>query len=214
MIRIVIADDHNIFRESLRTLLEKSASYKVLADAADGRTAVKLVKNLDPDIVIMDIYMKGLNGIEAIKQIIKHDKSAKVIALSMYSDKRYVLEAFKAGAKGYLLKDCVYKELAEAIKTVAADKYYLSPNISNVIVDDIKSYNQGTKSAFTKLTSRETQVLQLLAEGKSTKEIASILAVSVKTIETYRLHIMDKLDIHTVAELTKYAIREGLTSVD
>lgn len=214
MIKIIIADDHNIFRESLRILLEKRANYDVLADAADGQTAVQLTIKMNPDIVIMDISMKGLNGIEAIKQIIKKNRFAKIIALSMHSDSRYIIEAFKAGAKGYLLKDCVYKELVQAIEAVYGDKHYLSPNISNVIVDHIKSYSKNNRSIFVKLTSRELQALQLLAEGKSTKEIASILDVSVKTIETYRLHIMEKLDIHTVAELTKYAIREGLTSVD
>jgi len=214
--RILLADDHKIVCEGLRNLLEKQPNMEVVGEAADGRTAVAMAKQLLPDVVIMDIAMPGLNGIEAARQIVQESRNVKVITLSMHSDKRFVAEMLKAGASGYLLKDSAFEELTAAVKTVLSGKVYLSPNVAGVVVDEYVRRKPPHDSAggFSILTSKEREVLQLLAEGRSTKEIAVRLKVSVKTIETHRQHIMDKLDIHSVAELTKYAIREGMTSLE
>jgi len=213
-IRILLADDHKIVREGLRALLEKQPGMEVIAEAEDGRTTVRLARELSPDVVIMDVAMPDLNGIGATDQIIAEAPDVKVVALSMHSDRRFVMEMFKAGASGYLLKDCAFEELARAVRAVAAGQTYLSPGIAGVVIKDYVRRLSETNSAFSILTSREHEVLQLLAEGKSTKQIASRLHVSVKTVETHRRHIMEKLDIHSVAELTKYAIREGLTPLE
>jgi DNA-binding NarL/FixJ family response regulator len=163
----------------------------------------------------MDIVMPNLNGIEATRKIVAKTPGIKIIALSMHSDRRFVVEIIKAGASGYLLKDCAFEQLAHAIGDVAAGKIYLSPKITNILIKDhVHIFPQSEFSVFSILTRREREVLQLLAEGKATREIASKLDVSVKTVETYRKQIMDKLDIHSIAELTKYAIREGLTSLE
>jgi len=214
-IRILLADDHKITRQGLRSLLEKQADLQVVAEAEQGRAAVSLVKELVPDVVIMDVSMPDLNGVEATRQIVAECPRAKVIALSMHSDSLYVTEMLKSGAAGYLLKDCAFDELARAIRTVVAGKTYLSPSISGVVVDDY--LQRLSKADFTNsevLTGREREVLQLLAEGKSTKQIALKLHISAKTVETHRRQMMDKLDIHSVAELTKYAIRKGFTSLE
>ena len=191
---------------------------QVVAEANDGRSAVQLAQELQPDVVVMDVGMPGLNGIEATRQITNREPDAKVVALSMHSDRRFMGEMLKAGAKGYLLKDGAFEELATAIRSVVANKVYLSPRIADVVVDDYvrrtPGQNPGDTSAFAKLTPREREVLQLMAEGRATKEIAMDLKVSIKTVETHRRQIMEKLQIHSVAELTKYAIREGLTSLD
>ena len=209
--RILLADDHKIVREGLRSLLEKQPDMEIIAEAADGRTTVKLVQEMSPNVVIMDVAMPGLNGIEATRQIITKVPGVKVVALSMYSDRRFIAGMLSAGASGYLLKDCALEELVEAIHTVVANGSYLSPTIIDVVVKDYIHHLEKTDpSAFSVLTTREREVLQLLAEGKTVKEIASQLGRSVKTIETHRQQIMDKLRIHSIAELTKYAIREGL----
>ena len=191
---------------------------EVVAEANDGRSAVQLAQELQPDVVVMDVGMPGLNGIEATRQITNREPDAKVVALSMHSDRRFMGEMLKAGAKGYLLKDGAFEELATAIRSVVANKVYLSPRIADVVVDDYvrrtPGQNGSDTSAFAKLTPREREVLQLMAEGRATKEIAMDLKVSIKTVETHRRQIMEKLQIHSVAELTKYAIREGLTSLD
>jgi DNA-binding NarL/FixJ family response regulator len=213
-IRIILADDHKIMREGLRALLEKHNDFEVTAEAEDGLDAVRLTKKLTPHIVIMDIGMPGLNGIEATRQITAQVPSVKVIALSMHSDKRFVIEMLKAGVSGYLLKDSASEELASAIRTVLSGTPYLSPKITDVVLKDYLSTLSKTEpSAFTVLTPREREVLQLIAEGRTTKEIATALFVSVKTVETHRQQIMEKLDLRSVAELTKYAVREGLTSL-
>jgi DNA-binding NarL/FixJ family response regulator len=212
-IKILLADDHKIVRDGLRSLIDKQSDMEVIAEAEDGRTTVKLAKELKPDIVIMDITMPDLNGIDATQQIINEISKIKVIGLSMHSDKRFVSGILKAGASAYLLKECDFNEMVHAIKTVLDDEIYLSPKIASVVIQDYLHSMQPTVVQESKtLTLREREVLQLLAEGKSNKEIASELFVSVKTVETHRHRIMSKLNINNIADLIKYAIREGLTS--
>lgn len=213
-IRILIADDHKIVRDGLRSLLEKQPNMEVVAEAENGRKAVSLAIRRRPQVVIMDISMPDLNGIEATRQMLKELPDLKVIALSMHSDRRYILGMFQAGAAGFLLKDCAFQELASAIDTVAANKPYLSPSIARTVLEDfVRGPASSRPSAPDVLTAREREVLQLLAEGWSTKKIASHLHVSAKTVETHRRRIMEKLGLKGIAELTKYAIREGLTSL-
>ncbi len=214
-IKIILADDHKIVRDGLRSLLEKHSGMEVIAEAADGRSALKLVRELKPDVIVMDITMPDLNGIEATRQITSGYPNVKVIALSVHSDKRFVLGMLQAGATGYLLKDCAFEELADAIRAVVEDHTYLSPEISDIVIKDYVCQSFApNRAATSSLTTREREVLQLMAEGSATKTIASTLNVSVKTVETHRLHIMNKLNTRSVAELTKYAIREGLTSLE
>jgi len=214
-IRILVADDHKIMREGLCTLLGKEQGIEVVAQAEDGRMTVKLALKLMPHVVIMDITMPDLNGIEATRQILSDLPDAKVIALSMHSDRRFVTRMLEAGASGYLLKDCAFEELTSAIRAVTANQVYLSPAIAGIVVEDYRSYlsMKNSSPSSPSLSAREHEVLQLLAEGKSTREIASSLHISVKTIDTYRRQIMEKLNIYSIAELTKYAVREGLTSL-
>lgn len=213
-IRIMIADDHEIVRNGLRSLIEKELDMEVIAEASNGRDAVRIALKLAPDVVIMDIAMPDLNGIEAARQIIAALPRIKVIALSMHADKRYVMEMLKAGASGYILKDSAFEELACAIRTALNNRTYLSPPITEIVIGDYVQLALATNgSAFSLLSAREREVLQLLAEGSSTAQIADCLCISVKTVETYRQHIIEKLDIRSIAELTKYAIREGLTSL-
>lgn len=213
--RILLVDDHQITRQGLRSLLEKESDMEVVSEAEEGRTAVRMAGKLLPDIVVMDVSMPDLNGMEAARQITSQHPEVKVIALSMHSDALFVTEMLKNGASGYLLKDCAFEELAGAIRIVADGKTYLSPSISGVVVDDyLHRFSRAGASGEQILSSREREVLQLLAEGKSTKRIALELHISVKTVETHRRQIMEKLDIHSVAELTKYAIRQGFTSLE
>lgn len=214
-VTVLLADDHKIMRAGLRSILEKSAKVSVIAEAEDGRQAVKLANQLQPNLVIMDISMPKLNGIEATRQIMADLPDTKIIALSMHSDKRFLVEMYQAGAVGYLLKDCAAEELEQAIKTVAGNKRYLSPEIAGVLLEDYMDRFQ-SKPADTPLalSNREREVLQLIAEGWSTKNIAEHLYISIKTAETHRRKIMKKLDLHSVADLTKYAVREGLTTLN
>jgi DNA-binding NarL/FixJ family response regulator len=213
-IRIILADDHTIVRSGLRSMIDKEADIQVVAEADNGRATVRSALELAPDVVIMDIAMPELNGIEATRQIVAALPGTKVIALSMHADKRYVMEMLKAGASGYLLKDNAYEELASAIRTVLGNRTYLSPQVADVVIGDYVQLARTTNgSAFSLLSVREREVLQLLAEGNSTAQIADRLCISVKTVETYRQHIMEKLNIRSIAELTKYAIREGLTTL-
>lgn len=213
-IKVLLADDHKIVRDGLRTLLEKHADIAVLGEAEDGREALQLAGKLSPDVVVMDIAMPELNGIEATRQILSEHPGIKIVALSMHSDKRFVSEMLKAGASAYLLKDCAFEELIAAIRTIMKGKIYLSPGIAGVVLADyIRSDRKSEPSVFSQLSDREREVLQLMAEGKTTKEVAAHLNVSIKTVETHRTNIMTKLDIHSIAELTKYAVREGLTSL-
>ena len=214
--RVLLVDDHEIFLEGLRSLLEKQHDLEVVGEAQDGRTAVQMAKELSPDLVIMDITMPGLNGIEATRMIVADDDvSAKVIALSMHSTRKFMAELLKAGASGYLLKESAVAELIGAIRTVMAGKAYLSPKVTNAVLDDyVRHVPTDSSASFSSLTAREREVLQLVAEGKTTKEMAACLHVSVKTIEAHRTHIMEKLRIDSIAGLTKFAIREGITSPD
>ncbi len=213
--KVILADDHNIMRQGLRSLLENQSDMEVVGEAGDGRTTIRLVEELSPDVVIMDIAMPDLNGIEATYEIARKQPRIKVIALSIYLDRRFVTEMLNAGASGYLLKSCVFDELVEAIRAVVTNRIYLSPKVTEIVVQDYIQYSKITNpSAFSALTTREREVLQLLAGGKSTQEIARQLYVSVKTVETHRRQIMRKLNIYTLAELTKYAIREGLTFLE
>lgn len=213
-IRLLLADDHGLIRQGLCSLLEKQPEMKVVANTDDGRKALELVRELVPDIVIMDITMPSLNGIEATRQITREFPQIKVIALSIHSQRRFVADMLSAGAAGYILKECLFDELIQAIQAVAAGGRYLSPRIADVVVNDyVKRLSIDADSPLADLTSREREVLQLVAEGKSTKQIALELHVSTKTIEANRRQTMEKLNIHSIAELTKYAVREGLTSL-
>lgn len=213
-IRIIIVDDHKIVRNGLLSLIEKELDIEVIAEADDGRTAVRIALELAPEVVVMDIAMPDLNGIEATRQIIAALPGTKVIALSMHADKRYVMEMLKAGASGYILKDNAYEELVHAIRTAINNRTYLSPQVAETVIGDYLQLAQTVNSSvFSLLSSREREVLQLLSEGHSTSQIAERLCISVKTVETYRQHLMEKLNIRNIAELTKYAIREGLTTL-
>jgi DNA-binding NarL/FixJ family response regulator len=213
-IRIILADDHEILRHGLSRSFEQESDIKVIGQASDGHSAVDMVRELQPDVVIMDIGMPDLNGVEATRKIVKNYPQVKVIGLSMHSSDKYVREMFKAGASGYLLKNCPFEELTEAVRTVAGGKTYISSSIGDIIVKEYASKPDKEKSAFTLLSQREREVLQLLAEGKTTKQIARRLHISPKTVEAHRLRIMERLDIDNVAQLTKYAIQEGLTEAE
>ena len=215
MTRVLLADDHRILRQGLRKLLEQENDIQVVGEAENGRLSVSLASELDPDVVIMDVAMPDLNGIDATRQITEAKAGTKVLALSMHSDGRYVTGMLQAGASGYILKDCAAEELTRAIRTVMADQLYVSPCVAGTIVKDYLRQLSGTHvDSDPTLTRREREVLQLIAEGASTSHIANELHLSVKTVETHRKHIMDKLGLRSVAELTKYAIREGLTVLD
>ena len=213
-IRVLLADDHQIVRDGLHALLSAEADLQIIGEAKEGRSAVQLAAELKPDVVIMDIGMPDLNGMEATRQILEAAPGVRIIALSMHSDRRFIEGMFKAGAAGYLLKDAAFEELARAVRTVTAGRPYLSPSIAAAVIDGYVNPSPGSSTAADVLTPREREVLQLLAEGNSTKQIALSLDVSVKTIETYRSRLMEKLDLHSVAELTKYAVREGLTFLE
>jgi DNA-binding NarL/FixJ family response regulator len=213
-LNVLIADDHRIFRQGLKSLLEKEPDLRVAAEAQNGREVVELADQASPDLVIMDVAMPGLNGIEATRKLLALKPGIRVIGLSMHTDRRFVSEMLKAGAVGFVSKDSAFEELVQAIRTVLAGKVYLSPAAAGVVVDDyLRRSSVGEANAFSSLTAREREVLQLMAEGRNTKQIAMDLHVSIKTVETHRRQIMEKLELFSVAELTKYAIREGLTTL-
>jgi two-component system response regulator NreC len=214
-LRLLLVDDHKLIRDGLKSLIAKQPEFEVIGEAGDGLKAVSLVKELKPDIVIMDVSIPELNGYDATRQIVSEFPDVKVIALSMHSDRRFVLEMLKAGANGYMIKDCAFEEITRAVTAVWKGQTYLSPQVAGVIVGDfINQKGIQERSAIAQLSEREREVLKMLAEGHSTKEIASKINLSIKTIETHRKNIMDKLGIRNIAALTKLAIREGLTSLD
>jgi two-component system response regulator NreC len=214
-IKIIVADDHRIVRNGLRKLLNAEPDIEVIAEAENGRKTIQLTRELSPDVVVMDITMPDLNGIEATRQILAEFPQVKIIALSMHNHEQFVTGMFMAGASGYLLKDCSVDELAAAIRAAAKGEIYLSPGVANMVIKNyVRQLKESEKSMPPILTPRESEVLQLVSEGKTSKEIASLMYISVKTVDTHRRHIMDKLAVSSIAELTKYAIRAGLTSLD
>jgi DNA-binding NarL/FixJ family response regulator len=214
-IRIVIADDHRIFRQGLKVLLEKEPDMEVVGEAEDGCRAATLIRELVPDVVVMDVKMPDMDGIEASRQILSELPDVKIIALSIYSDSHFVTDMLKAGAHGYLLKDSAFEELVQAIRLAISNKTYLSPRLAEIVVkDDTTIYPSPRPSVYSVLTSRERDVLKLIAKGKRNSQIAKLLNVSVKTVEAHRQHIMQKLGTRSIAQLTKYAIREGLNSLE
>jgi len=213
--RIILADDHKILRQGLRSLLDKQPGLEVVAEADDGRTAVERVRELKPDVVVMDIAMPDLNGIEATCRILEACPSVKIIGLSVHSDRQYVQEMLKAGASGYLLKDCGLNDLVSAIRAATAGQTYLSPQITGMVVEGyVRDSARTSAQAYSILSSREREVLRLLAQGKTRTQIAGVLCLSPRTVETHRRRIMDKLDIRSTADLVKFSIREGLTTLD
>lgn len=216
-IRVLLVDDHRLFRSGLRSLLESEEGIEVVGEASNGRAAIEMLDQCRPTVVVMDITMPDLNGVEATRQVLDQSPEARVIALSMHSDRRFIEGMLRAGASGYLLKDCASKELVQAVRAVADGQTFLSPSIAEAVVGSLLSASEGPKGGgrtAAELSGREREVLQLLAEGLSAKEIAHRLHLSSKTIETHRANIMSKLDLHSIADLTKYAIREGLTPLD
>jgi two-component system, NarL family, response regulator NreC len=213
-IRIVLADDHKLMRSGVRVLLERQQDFTVVGEASDGREAVALVNSQKPDVLVMDIGMPNLNGIEAAAQITQSHPEISIVMLSMHSDESYVLRALNAGAKGYLLKDSAETDLIRAVHSVADGKSFFSPAVSKVLLDDYvrKLKRSGTDDPYDLLTPREREVLQLVAEGKSNKEVAQLLNLSVYTVETHRSNIMEKLNLHGVPELILYAVRKGVIS--
>ncbi len=213
-IKVVLADDHMIVRDGLRSLLERQPDMEVVAEADNGRTALKHVKELSPDVVIMDIGMRELNGIDATRQIVEMSPGVKVLALSMYSDKRFIKGMLKAGASGYMLKDSAFKELIDAVRVIVGNKIYISPSVASIVTEDyLKHSSERDSSIRSLLTSRELEVLQLLGEGNSAKQIALNLSLSIKTIESHRNRVMKKIGVNNIADLTRYAIREGIISL-
>ncbi|MBW1744756.1 MAG: response regulator transcription factor [Deltaproteobacteria bacterium] len=214
-IKILIADDHRIMRSGIRSLLDKEADMEVVGEAENGRMTVRLAQKLSPDVVIMDIAMPDLNGIDASRQILSEDPNIKVVALSMHSNEQFVAGMLNAGASGYLVKDCNLQELCLAIRSVVANRSYLSPGVANIVLETYRrEVSRAERPEFDLLTSREREVLQLVAEGKISRKIASHLHVSMKTVDAHRHQIMHKLDIHSVAGLTKYAILKGIMSLE
>ena len=215
MISIILVYDHEILLDVLRYLLDHESDIAVVGEAENGRGAVKLVLEKKPDMVIMDVAMQDMNGIEATRQIKSEDPDIKVIALSMHSERQIVVGIFRAGASGYLLKESSSLELVEAIRTIHLGRKYLSQKISDIVLQEISDIKKDTgEIGVDVLTNRECEILQLISEGNSTKKIAEVLFISPKTVESHRANIMEKLDIHNIPELTKYAIRAGITSLD
>lgn len=213
-IRVLIADDHGVVRKGLRLQLEQNAAFEVVGEATEGREAVRLTEELTPDVVIMDIAMPNLNGIQATAQLVRKNPQIGVIILSMYSDESYLMRTLAAGAKGYLLKESADADLDQAVLTVAQGKPFFSPAIANTLLEDYMRQLQqkGLQDSYDLLTEREKEILQLLAEGKSNKRVAEMLNISPNTTETHRTRIMQKLDLHNSAEIVLYAVRKGIIS--
>lgn len=213
-IRILLADDHTVMRSGLRLLLERQPNLTVVGEAADGRQAVELAASEKPDVVVMDIAMPHLNGVEAARQIVNRAPLTAVVILSMHSDESYVIRSLKAGARAYLLKDSAESDLISAIHAITEGKSFFSPLVRRILKEDYMRAlaDMGAEDTYELLTTREREVLQLVAEGKSNKEVANLLNLSLYTVETHRTHILQKLNIHSVPELILYAVRKGIIS--
>lgn len=213
-IRILLADDHTVIRSGLRMLLERQADMSVVGEASDGRQAVDLAEGESPDVAVIDIGMPNLNGIEAARQIVGKSPKTSVVILSMHSDESYVIRALKAGARAYLLKDSAEEDLIRAVRAVHEGKSFFSPTVSRLLLEDYvrQLHQKGEEDSYELLTTREREILQLLAEGKSNKDVANLLNLSLYTVETHRAHILQKLGLHTVPELILYAVRKGIIS--
>lgn len=214
LIRIVLVEDHTIVRAGIRALLENIERVEVVGEAGDGREAIRLIEQHHPDVVLMDIAMAGLNGLDATARIAKSFPEVRVIILSMHASEEYVLQALRAGAMGYILKDAGTAELEIAIRAVGRDETYLSPAVSKHVVANYVRRVGGEVNSLERLTRRQREILQLIAEGHSTQEIAQLLSISVKTVESHRSQLMERLDIHDVAGLVRYAIRMGLVTTN
>jgi DNA-binding NarL/FixJ family response regulator len=213
-LRILLGDDHTLLRQGLRKILEERPDWEVVAEASDGRDAVRQATATQPDVAILDIGMPLLNGIEATRQIIRRSPKIHVLILSMHSNEAYIIQALHAGARGYLLKDSADTDLIRAVTAVAAGKSFFSPAVAKIMLDDYvrQRSEQGTIDRFESLSEREREVFQLVAEGHSNKEVADLLSISPATVETHRAHILQKLDVHNTAELVLYAVRRGVIS--
>ena len=211
-LRIVIGDDHTLLRQGLRKILEERIDWEIVAEAGDGREAVQHALSMQPDVLVLDIGMPLLNGIEVTRQVVRRLPHTRVLILSMHAEEAYVVRALKAGAHGYLLKDSAAKELIRAIAAVGSGKSFFSPAVAKVLLDDYvkRLSDQGLADRYDLLSEREREILQLVAEGRSSKEIASLLSLSPTTVATHRAHIMHKLDVHNTAELVLYAVRRGV----
>lgn len=214
-IRVLLADDHGLLRKGVRSVLAQDSSITIIGEANDGVEAVRMTEELHPDVVVMDIAMPRLNGIEAAAQIARRDKRIGIMILSMYSDEEYLLRALSAGVKGYLLKDSAEPDLLRAVRAVAAGRTFFSPAIVDTLLEDYvqRLQQQGLQDSYDLLTDREKQVLRLLAEGKTNKEAAALLQLGVSTVETHRLNLTQKLDLHNTAELVLYAVRKKILRV-
>jgi DNA-binding NarL/FixJ family response regulator len=213
-IRILLADDHTVVRDGLRALLERESDMTVVAEAADGRECVQMAEAEAPDIVVMDLAMPNMNGMEATRRILAVNSRVGVVILSMHQDESYVLGALKAGAKGYLLKDSMRSEVIKAIRAVSQGRSFLTRKIAKILQEDYISRLQqrGLEDRYDLLSNREREILQMIAEGRANKEVANLLDISLTTVETHRAHILQKLDIHSVPELILYAVRKGIIS--
>jgi two-component system response regulator NreC len=215
MIKVLIADDHQLLLDGLSSILEKQRDIEVMGLARDGQEALEQIRLQIPDIILLDISMPRLNGLDAARKILQEQPDIKIIMLSMHADKRYIRESIQIGAKGYLLKESAIKEVITAIREVQKGAFFFSHEIETQVMQEyIQRTQSGDNPSRSPLSLREREVLQLLAEGKSTREVASLLVISIKTVESHRKQIMDKLGLHSIAELTKYAIREGLTQLE
>jgi DNA-binding NarL/FixJ family response regulator len=214
-VNVLLVEDHTLVRSGIRSLLAGSPEVKVVGEAADGRQALELCRELNPDVVLADVEMRGLNGIETARQLRLEQPQIRVIMLSMHGDPQYVLESLKAGANGYVLKDAAFTELLTAIQAVVAGRRYLSPPLADLVMDDYvrRATGKQVASELDKLSAREREILQLVAEGRSSVQIAGLMHISVRTVDTHRYNVMQKLDIHSIAGLTKFAIVHGLTSL-
>jgi DNA-binding NarL/FixJ family response regulator len=217
-LRVLIVDDHTIVRQGLRKLLEAEGDIEIVGEASDGREAVTKATDMQPAVVLLDISMPGLNGLEAIRQILKRSPKTRVLVLSMHKNEAYVLQALRNGASGYVLKEAASEEIVTALRALGRGESYLSPSISRVVIDDYLRINSGgestARSLYESLTAREREIFQLLAEGLKNHEVAERLHVSVKTVETHRAHVMEKLGLNNIAELVKYAIEVGIIQLD